>query len=140
MYKIVPFQMKHLELMDVRSHEQQFISDKDLINKIINASVAWTGIANKKIVCCWGYIVSESGIANLWLIPSIYIKNMPLSFFKKVKEVVLSATSEYKVLQTHCMNDVLHTRWMTFLGFQKKDVITKLHGNKDYVWWGKNGA
>jgi len=140
MYEIVPFEIKHLELMDVRSHEQQFTSDKNLINKIIDASVAWTGIANNKIICCWGYIVGESGIANLWLIPSIYMKDMRLSFFRKVKEVIGRTSQNFSIMQTCCKNDILHARWMKFLGFKQIGILENFWAGNDYVLWGKNGA
>ena len=135
--KIIPFKQSHLECMDMREHEQKLIKDKDLT--MLESAIAFTGMVDGRIICCGGVVPLNNGSAEIWLIPSVYVSHVTMTFARELRKTLFSVREDLGVtrLQTACINDDLHDRWMTFLGFQKEGVMRKYHNGEDYSMWGR---
>ena len=109
MIKVRKFQLKDLELMDLKDHEAELLGEGNLfIDKLRDADKALTILNNGKIVCCIG--VNET---LAWLIPSVHIDENSLAIARTIKRIC----KEYKFLKTVCLDNMFYFRWMTFLNF-----------------------
>lgn len=140
MYKIIPFKAEHLECMDIRQHESDVLDSVGALHELANRSDAVTVVGGGKVLCCGGVVDTNHGTGEIWLIPSIYVPSMPLSFFRGIRGWVDNHMVKFNRLQTHCINDELHSRWMLFLGFNKDGVLKRYWHGVDYALWSKVGV
>jgi len=106
--------------MDLREHEASLLSDDH--NATLEASsVACTGMADGRIVCCGGVTPFGNGKANIWLIPSIYVEEYKTVFARHLVRWLMGVREDLALnrMQSACIADELHDSWMTFLGFEK---------------------
>lgn len=137
MYKVIHFSPEHLDCMQMREHEAKLCEDREGVAELAKRSVAKTALLDGRIICCWGHVDTYHGTAELWLIPSVYLPKMPLSFYKGVKSHLDAIADGFNRVQTHCIHDNLHNRWMKFLGFTKEGVLKKFWHGADYAVWGR---
>lgn len=137
MYRIIPYKKEHIDCMDVREHETHLLDDQTLAG--LDNGFAFTGIHSGRIIACFGLIPYHSGNAEIWQIPSVYVKNHIIDYCKYTKEWLSSMAYELQIrrMETLCLDDKLHTRWMTFLGFESEGVKRQWIGQDDYRLWGK---
>lgn len=111
----------------------------DFIENIEHTSVACTGIIDGRIICCGGVIPHKTGNSDIWLLPSAYVSSVKLTFVKELRKWLFGVRENLQLnrMQTYCLNDDLHTRWMTFLGFEKEGVMRKYFQGQDYAIWGR---
>lgn len=136
MCKIIPFKVDHIDCMDVRDHEKRFNVEG---LKALEGKVSFTGIIDGRIISCGGLVMySETG-AELWQIPSIYVKQYAGQYARHIKKWLaeISADLGLKRMETISLDDPLHNRWMTFLGFEKEGVKKQFLNGADYAVWGK---
>lgn len=138
MYRIVPFKKEHLELMDIREHEKSFLDD-NVAQLLENSTVAFTGLYDGRIISAGGLNKINEKTADIWQVPSVYVKTVRLSYAKYIKAWVeeMAEVFELDRMETLCIDDDLHDRWMTFLGFEKEGVKRKFLNNKNYGMWGR---
>lgn len=129
MPKIIPFKIEHLEVMDIRPREEELLKDESIKAKVLS-SYAVTGFEDGRVVACGG-IVPQTG--NIWLIPSIYVKDYTVEFCRELRNWLFQAREDLglKTLHTICLNDELHNNWMKFLGF------TSLETNEGLTLWSR---
>ena len=137
-YKLVKFKKEHLEVMDLRPHEETLLKQTDYA-QYLEQSVAVTGIVDGRIVCCGGLNIMPGGNADIWLIPSIHVKRHAKLFVKVLRDWLAEKREDFQLsrMQTICLNDELHNRWMKFLGFEKEGVLKKFCNDTDYVIYGR---
>jgi hypothetical protein len=138
MYKIVPFKVEHLECMDVRPHELNLL-DVNKLMALKESSIAVTGMIDGRIVCCGGVTPFGNGNAEIWLIPSVWVDKYKMTLCKALVKWLLQVREDLALsrMQTACLNDTLHSEWMTFLGFEKEGIMKNYHGGVDYAMWGR---
>lgn len=139
MSKIIPFKAEHLEVMDMREHEQSLCSDMNKMAMLASGSVARTGIVDGRILCCGGVTPFLTGNASIWLIPSVYLQEKSLEFSRELRKWLFQVREDLALcrMETECIDDDLHNRWMTFLGFDCEGVKRKFYMGKDYKVWGR---
>lgn len=135
--KIIPFKAEHLECMDIRKHEEQLLIQYGA--KHLEKAMAITGILDGRIVACGGVFPYGNGNSDIWLIPSIYVANSPIFLAKEVRKWLNKIQKDLSLnrMQSFCINDDLHDRWMSFLGFTKEGVMKKYSNGIDFAVWGK---
>lgn len=123
--------------MDIREHERELISANSVLD--FQGSIAFTGIIDGRIVCCGGVLPYHNGNAEIWLVPSIWIKQYAAMFAKELYKWLMRIRRDLALtrMQTFCQIDELHDRWMTFLGFTCEGVVRKYHNGNDYKIWGR---
>jgi hypothetical protein len=137
MIRLVPFKKEHIDCMDVREHEKYLI-DKELL-AIFETGLAFTGVKEGKIISCGGLLVKAFGNADVWQIPSIYVSDVKLSYCKVIKNWLNEQAKELSLsrMETISLDDGLHDRWMSFVGFEKEGVKRRYINGKDYAMWGR---
>lgn len=138
MFKVIPFKKEHIEVMDVRDHESNILNN-DVLSKLEKTSIAFTGVVNGKIISCGGIIVVFKGVAELWQIPSIYVSEITIKYARYIRKWIELMRQEFQLyrMETICLDDDLHNRWMRFLGFEREGVKRKFLNGHDYVMFGK---
>ena len=137
--KLIDFKKEHLECMTIREHESFLLNDIEHVTSLENASVAKTGLYDGRIVACGGVTPFLKDLGEVWLIPSIYVKKYPKIVGCVIYKWICDVQKEYGLrrLQTTCINDELHNRWMNFLGFEKEGVLKNYYNNLDYALFSK---
>lgn len=124
--------------MDIRDHERSLLVGNSLQN-VQDNSIAITGMHNGRIICCGGVIPMNNGNAEIWLLPSIWVSSVRFTFVKELRKWLFGVRQDLALnrMQTTCLSDDLHNRWMSFLGFEKEGVMRKYHNGVDYSIWGR---
>lgn len=137
MYRIIPYKKEHIECMDVRAHESHFLNDNTLSG--LDNGYAYTGIHSGRVIACFGVIPYHSGNAEIWQIPSVYVQDHIIDYCKYTRKFLKDVADELQLrrMETLCLDDELHTRWMKFLGFESEGLKRKWIGDNDYRLWGK---
>lgn len=138
MFRVVKFKKEHIELMNIRAHETTLLND-DVLAKLEHGSIAITGVVDGRIISCGGIIPLFNGIAELWQIPSVYVSEITMRYARYIRKWLEGMKEEFKLhrMETLCLNDDLHNRWMRFLGFEREGVKRKYLNGNDYVMWGR---
>jgi hypothetical protein len=123
--------------MEIRDHEKLLSSGKDL--SFLEAGVAFTGIVDGRVVCCGGVIPTLGGNSDIWIIPSVHVAQYTMTFARELRKALFNIRQDLALsrMQSACLNDELHDRWMSFLGFKKEGVMRKYFNGEDYAMWGR---
>lgn len=137
--KIVPFKVEHLDVMDMRGHEKQFCSNKQQMKILQDVSIACTGVGDGRILCCGGVTPTLPGVGSIWLIPSEYIQDSIIHFSRNLRDWLFQVREDLALhrMETDCIDDDLHNRWMEYLGFTNEGKKLKYFLKKDYNMWGR---
>lgn len=139
-FEVLSFNPVHLDLLEMREEEAFGIMTLDnameRFKRIDEISLeAKTFIHDGRILFCAGYYELWPGVIECWMMPSIYVQDMVLSFSKILRSYVhaIIAKEDCHRFQTSAPEDALHARWMEFLGLKKEGVMRKFtHNGKDY--------
>ena len=139
MARIIPFKNDHLDVMEIRDHERQILSDESHRAMLSSCPISCTGIEGGRIICCGGVIPFLSGNAVIWLVPSVYITQYQKTFQKELQKWLFQVREDLALqrMETECVADELHDRWMTYLGFTKEGTKKKYFNGVDYNVWGR---
>ena len=93
--EIVPFEPGHLNELELRPTEVAYLANipKYFDNLVGHAQpgTSWTGIANGKVVCCFGLRLLWRGVAEAWLLPGIGIERNPIAVLKNGRRLMQEA-------------------------------------------------
>lgn len=137
---LIPFKKEHLEVMEMRSHEQDIMGLSPHIGSILEQStVSRTGVINGRVVACGGVSKNIYGSGEVWLIPSIFLPEHGVTFLRLVKDWLddVATAYELKRLQTACIDDELHNKYMEYLGFVKEGKMKQYALGQDYCLWAR---
>jgi hypothetical protein len=125
--------------MDIRHHEADLLSHKEHLEALEKSSIACTGVINGVVMACGGVSPFINGNAEIWLIPSVYLKSDSFLFARNLRRWLFGVREDLALIrmQTACIDDELHCNWMKFLGFEKEGIMKKYHNGKDYIMWGR---
>lgn len=137
--EIVVFHPKHLEVAAIRKHELDTIfklkNAYGQIEKLAAASVqAGTFMYDGRIITCAGFLELWPGVAEIWQIPTEYVRTCPLLFAKTMRGYVetIAENFRYHRLQTVAPADKLHDKWMEYLGFFENGTMPEYTTDKQY--------
>lgn len=138
MIKIVPYKKEHIDLMTLREHEQSLMLSPQVF-EALEGGIAETAIVDGRVVCAYGAIPTVEGIANIWLIPSAYVQAEAPKVARGAKKFLEEIRADLNLhrMETVCLADDLHDRWMTFLGFTHEGVKANYFRHKTYNCWGR---
>lgn len=147
--KIVPFKIEHIDLMDIREHELMGVFTlKNLKQRLLaieKITTAGTIVYEGRILGVMGSLELWPGVCEVWVIPSTHIKRYSLIFAKTIKKNLknIEEVFEYHRVQVTALDDELHARWLTFLGFKKEGILEKYtFQQQNFAMWSriKNGT
>lgn len=104
------------------------------------AKRAGTFMHDGRILCCAGYSIIHPGVAEGWIIPSIYVGNTPKTFCRIIKSYIDQAMEDEGLhrFQTTSYHDDFHKRWMEWLGFEREAIMKKFtHQKKDHCLYAR---
>lgn len=138
-FKSVPFRIEHVDLMDLRPEETMGASltvVKQRVSELSSQSVqALTYTYDGRIIAAMGFISLWDGVIQGWVVPTVHVYTVPVSFAKTVKRYIeaVAETFNCRRFQTGSYVDPLHKRWMQFLGFESEGVMKQFTPDKrDY--------
>ena len=143
---IVPFDPHHIQVMDIREIEKQTtFALPDVYERIVEFTKTGTGEAGTflydgRILCCAGFRVVWEGVVEGWIIPSVWIKEAPISFAKYMRRYVESVAKTFKChrFQTVSPDDAFHERWMNWMKFEKEGTMRDYtHNKKSYCLYAR---
>lgn len=137
--KVVAFHERHLELLEMRETEKILgcfaLGDAfERITRLAKESVqAATFLYDGRVIFCAGFFQLWPGVIEVWMIPSVHLKNCPVYFAKTIKRYVVNIAQDFKVhrMQTTSYDDAFHERWMGFLGFTKEATMKNFTFDKN---------
>lgn len=133
----VPFHVSHVDLMHMREHEMFNLSDAQITN-LANAGNGYTYMYSGRILCIAGHIKVQEGVADVYIIPSIYIPVYAKHFHKAVKVRLDELSQKFKRLQTASWANSQTDKWMTALGFRWEGTLRNYAPDgSDYNMWGR---
>lgn len=143
--QIVEFHPKHFEVMEVRPEEKNAIfalpDAYERFERVAASSVqAATFIHDGRILFCAGFTILWCGVADFWMVPSVYAKSYPFLFYRIARRYlkVLPQTFRLHRMQTTSYDDPFHEKWMRKLGFEKEGVMRQYLQNKtNMVMYGR---
>lgn len=144
MLNIVPYDPSHLENYTMRERElkiTRIMGDFELHVLAMSQHgelVSIIDVDTNKTLTIGGVVPIFHNVADLFMFPSQDVPEYTLDFSKTVKKLVDRWSSEYVRLQSVCLNDELHNRWMKFLGLEKEGVMPLFGPDlKDYAMFSK---
>lgn len=137
--KIVAFNTKHLDLLEAREIEGLgFLKLPDAPARMErmakDSEQSGTFIYDGRILFCAGYFFLWPGVIEVWMIPSIYVKDYPVVFYRTVTRYLKRLETDLKChrVQTTSYADEFHAKWMDRLGFHSEGVMKKFtHDKRD---------
>jgi hypothetical protein len=143
--RVIPFKCEHLEVSHVRDLERMTVLRLGEIfkkGKVLQdvSKESGTFIHEGRVITCAGFIEQWPGVCEVWQIPSVYTAAYPLAFARTMKRYVeqIAETFKYRRMQTTSLDDELHSRWMTWIGFQKEGTLRQYDNLKnDYCQWAR---
>ena len=134
----IDFEIKHIDLMEMREDEAIGIMQMDNIYEKISSAAqvskeCSTFTADGKIICCAGYYELWDGVVEVWIIPSVHVSDYVRSFARVFRDAVDSLINEkgYHRVQTSCANDALHHRWMKWLKMEPEGIMRNYTSYKE---------
>lgn len=139
MIRRVLFNVEHLNILELQpdfSPILNFDGVRFILSKLpLPNADALTLMDDGRILCCFGYIQLLPGVAEVWLLPSVYVRDSPVALVSEVKGYLESTA---KVFQWHRIQTVTqdipyHRKWMHVLGFEEEGVLKKYFDKQDYI-------
>ena len=123
MIKVLPFKPEHVELAQITGGDvDEFLNcDFEIFKHPKN--IAGTFVTDGRIVCFCGIGLRDDHTGEVWLIPSVYLKDHFLGTVKALKQYMVTFANEFKLkaMQTPGRDDRVVCRWLNWLGFDKRD-------------------
>ena len=139
MIKRVLFNIKHLDVMYLQEEYVpllDFNGVRFILEKLpLPGADGLTLMIEGRIICCFGYMQLLPGVAEVWLLPSIYTKEYPIPFVREVNGYLESTAQvlNWHRIQTVTQNIATHRKWMTALGFVEEGILKLYYEKKDYI-------
>jgi len=136
--KVIPFKAEHLKVMDIRNHEDRLLANDGILQCLEN-SFADTIIIDGRVVASRGVAPSFDGVADIWLIPSVYLENHAATALRSAILWVEEMQQDFGLrrMETVCIDDRLHNRWMTALEFECEGIKRQYYKGKNYKMWSR---
>lgn len=124
--------------MVLRDHEDRLFANPAIIDAL-DGSISEIAIVDGVPVCAYGIAPYLGDLAEIWLIPSIYVETHAVKVAKGARKWIDEMREDLGIrrMETLCLSDDLHDRWMTFMGFECEGVKRQYFNGADYKMWGR---
>ncbi len=141
MIKTIPFKAEHIECMNIRQYEMDTCLNMPYFQMAIKIwqeqNRALTMLCDGRIIAIAGYVDMWNGVCEVFVLPSIYLKEYPHAFARCVRKILKSGMfNSYNRVQLRSLDDETHNRFNKFCGFTKEAVLKKYDpfGNDMGIW------
>ncbi len=142
--KLIPFELEHLKIMDVRADElKNIFAVKDIEGRLRALQQLGEGLTivyDHRVLGVIGYYEMWPGVCEVWIIPSGLVSKYSIVFARIAKRQLemLPQVRRYHRIQVTALDDKLHNDWLTWLGFTCEGTLKNYSMNKqDYKIWAK---
>ena len=123
--KMIDFHPAHLDLMEIRKHEEEeicFGNYKDKFTTLSKLGVSGTVIYDGEILCVIGAFDMWAGVCEVWVLPSKAIEKHKLIFARTIKKQLeaLKSLNVYHRIQVTALDDAFHNKFFRWLKFKKE--------------------
>lgn len=137
-----PFDPKHLDEIELREHEAGLMAvySKEMYLRLAEESICGTMVYDKHILCLGGIYKLNEDDCEVWIIPSVHLPKYGLHVARSTRQMLkqVEGISSIRRIQTVAIDDQLHARWLTFLGFTDEGPEElELQTDKKYRRWAK---
>lgn len=141
MIKTIPFNIEHLNLLAAVDEQHLELLTLDNVREALAdlpgapRAEAVTLVLDNRILACFGFTLISPGVVDVWLFPSVYVKDNAIAFVRTVNNY-LEVTSEvfgWHRAQSLTRVDSTHRKWMQTLGFVEEGVMKKYYKKQDFI-------
>ncbi len=121
---MIPFHIEHLNLMALRKHEVENIlcvpDYEEKLRVLAETGASVTVFYDNKVLCILGLYDMYKGVCEIWILPSSTVAKYGLIFARVMKRLLKQVweMNYYHRIQVTALNDKLHNRFFTWLGFE----------------------
>jgi len=141
MIKTIPFNIEHLNLLaSVDGQHLELLALDNVKYALANLpgapkAEAVTLIVEDRILACFGFTLITPGVVDVWLFPSVYVKDNAIGFVRTVNNYleVTSKVFGWHRAQSLTRVDSIHRKWMQTLGFVEEGVMRKYYKKQDFI-------
>lgn len=142
---IVKYNLDHLFDLKVNYNKYPICNGNIvLLHNILNNGISKTFIVGGVPIAIISVMLYHKGVAGIYIIPSKEAhaehKNKFIKGVFSIREELENIVREYKLrrVETLCIDDKEHSRWMEYLGFlpEGKKESYGLNG-EDYIMWSR---
>lgn len=136
---VVAFEPWHMDHIQMRQHEVTHL-DKVTISAVATMSRAVTMFMDELIVTIIGMMEIAPGVAEVFLVPSIYLPKFRFSVLRELKLFLAMVDVEFGLhrIQTCSLANEQTDRWMEYLGFECEGTLRQFTFDKlDYRMWSR---
>lgn len=142
-FGLIPFSPGHLSLMELREREKSMLNllaTPEALSILKALTIVEYGQDDFiRVIGVVGMRIMWPGVADVFLIPCLRLnKRNTIGFVKQVKCAMKIAQDEYRIrrFQTVAVDDDLHNRWLTFIGFEEEGLMKEYSvTGEDYKLW-----
>lgn len=142
-FKIIPYTPSHLEMMELRPREAALVATPGMVAAL---SASWTVTVAEvtedgfiRVAGVIGARILWHGVADVYLIPCVDLSSRNIiAFVRQIRTALRIASTEARIrrFQTLAVDDPLHNRWLSHLGFEKEGTLKEYNVDKeDYATW-----
>ena len=135
---LIPFAKKHLASMNPKRGEAEEIACMPgIADRLANMGAKTVLSASGDIVLgVMGATSILPGVCEVFVLATEDQKRHPLTFAKSVRKELYTLKEKYRRIQAVALNDDFHTRWLSWLGFEREGTLRKfgLHGEDMAMW------
>lgn len=127
-HKIIPFALEHLDVIALKdSCLEEIKADPGALSRMSAVEEgAYTLVADGRVIACGGATVLWNGVAQIWILPSIYVEKYAKTFMDALHLVLEQAVVKYKLRRVQCFIGQEFengARWMEYWGFKKEATL-----------------
>lgn len=142
MAKLVPLESAHFDVLELREQEKITIGTKrERYEVLAQHGTCGIMVHDGRVLGVIGYCEMAKGTLEVFILPSVYVSMYSKVFARTVKNLLDSLQKSHAVrrFQTASLDDELHNRWMTYLGFENEtpNGMRCYIGDMTYNIWAK---
>ena len=132
MTKVIPYDISHLDTMDLSKDQESL---EELKANTSYFTDAYTIEIDGKFIFSIGAFLINDQTANVWLIKSVHIEKYKIEVIKTVKMVIENYFKMYKLkrMQTLILNEKFK-KWIELFGFELESELINYSSNKTYMY------
>lgn len=143
-FKMIPYKLDHFDLLEIREREVQSMNiigrAKERMEVLAQTGNCFTMIYSGKIIGVMGWFEHWPEVCELFVLPTIYLSEAGFIFARTMKRYLHSfeKVRNFRRVQVTAVKDILHNRWLSWLGFVIEGTLKKYGPNgEDFIMWAR---
>lgn len=132
------FCREHLQSMDAIPAVKELLTNPAIPGKLEElGAMSILSSDGRTVLGVMGMAPTLPGVCEVFVLASEAQQRHPITFAKAVRKELYTLKAKYRRIQATSKDDEFHSRWLSWLGFEREGVMRKygLHG-EDMVMWG----